>query len=110
MRLGQWLNRSRGSLDQPRRGSGSIYGAHERRGSLVDELTRQSLVFFDDDDFDREDEEDVTSGTGSDGSEVEEMMDEEDGVEEEKEDGHVDGMDGNVESEVNGREKPTVVG
>jgi predicted acylesterase/phospholipase RssA len=110
MRLGGWLNRSRGSLDQPRRGSGSIYGAHERRGSLVDELTRQSLVFFDDDDFDREDEEDVTSGTGSDGSEVEEMMDEEDGVEEEKEDGHVDGMDGNVESEVNGREKPTVVG
>jgi predicted acylesterase/phospholipase RssA len=66
MRFGDWWNRSRGSLDQPRRDSSAVYGSgHERRGSLVDELTRQSRVFFDDDDFDRDDgnEDATTSGS-----------------------------------------------
>jgi len=46
------------------------YG-HYRRGSLVDELSRQSQVFFDDDDFDREE----ATGTESE-SAVEETDDE----------------------------------
>jgi hypothetical protein len=66
MRFGDWWNRSRGSLDQPRRNSSAIYGSgHERRGSLVDELTRQSRVFFDDDDFDRDDGNDDATTSGS---------------------------------------------
>ena len=57
-------------MEHSRRGSNAVYGDHERRGSLVDELTRQSRVFFDDEDFDKEDgNEDATtdeSGSGVD--------------------------------------------
>jgi hypothetical protein len=47
-----------------------LYG-HYRRGSLVDELSRQSQVFFDDEDFDKEE----ATGTESEGA-VEETDDE----------------------------------
>jgi hypothetical protein len=60
MRLGGWWNKSRNSLSLEGVHRESSDG-HERRGSLVDELTRQSRVFFDDDDFDREDDEAATA-------------------------------------------------
>ncbi|KIW02730.1 uncharacterized protein PV09_06164 [Verruconis gallopava] len=67
MRLGEWWNRSRGSLDLGSRPHSAIYGSgHERRGSLVDELTRQSRVFFDDDDFDKDDgDEEATTDSAA---------------------------------------------
>jgi predicted acylesterase/phospholipase RssA len=80
-RLSGWWNRSRTSIDERPRsmyelrpkaksvaynsgsGTGDLYPFH-RRGSVLDEFERQSRVFFDDDDFDREE-------TGTDESAVE---------------------------------------
>lgn len=74
-RLGGWWSRSKNSLDgaKSNRNSGVYDTEPGRRGSLVDELTRQSRVFFDDDDFDRDggDSATVTEDDGSDEDEDE---------------------------------------
>ena len=67
-RLSSWWNRSKVSLvnlERPtsmyelrpkdsKKAFQQLSSAHRRRGSLVSEISRQSMVFFDDDDFDAE--------------------------------------------------------